>query len=165
MRIPSVRIGAALAAIALTGVAALTATPAQATTAGLRVCTFEATLDFASDLSAITSVKHVIGSGRLTHCTDGASGDFRIVGDGPANCVGQGFVLYQEIYWEDGQYSFIKLVAPSLLGIGVHAGEVLDYAYAGSHVKIASLPHTGFLLQCLTRGVHRVSFVGTETIA
>ncbi|HCT79035.1 MAG TPA: hypothetical protein DGT23_21230 [Micromonosporaceae bacterium] len=164
------RIGSAFAALCLAGVAGLTiASPAQAASgSNPRGCTFEATLDFAPNLSLSTSTKHVIGSGRLTHCADlngtpNLGGDFRIVGDGPANCMGQRFTLYQEIYWNDGGYSIIELTAPSLLGIGIHSGVVLDHAFAGSHVDVVSVPNPGFLLQCLSLGgVHRVSFAGTE---
>jgi hypothetical protein len=155
----ALRIGSALASACLAAAATLAvAAPAHAETVG---CALQSTVDFAPNLSMTTSVKHVIGSGTLTGCAGGVDATFRLNGDGPANCLGHSFKLYLDIFWANGDYSFVELSGAALLQIGVHVGEVLDYAYKGSNVGIVSVPDVGFLLNCLRPGgVHTVNFVG-----
>jgi hypothetical protein len=155
------RIGSSLAALGLAAVATLgLATPARAESATLG-CVIQSTVDYAPNLSSTTSTKHVIGTGTLTNCTGGVDATFRLNGDGPANCFGHSFMLYLDIFWANGEYSFAELYAPALLQIGVYAGKVLDYAHKDSKVGIAAVPGGPFLLNCLRPGgVHVVSSVG-----
>ncbi len=158
------KLASAIAAVSLALAGALVpAASASAAGSPPLSCAYEVTLDYAPYLSAITSDKHVIGSGKLKNCTGGLSATFRIVGDGPGSCFGQQFTLYQEIYWSNGEYSLIELSSAVVLGIGVFTGQVIDYAYTGAHVDVTSLAGLGFLLSCLAPGgVHQVKFTGTE---
>jgi hypothetical protein len=171
MRIAQVFTTAAVLLAAVTVGATGPASAAMAAVPQPAACTYEVVLDFAPYLSTVTTSRHVIGSGKLSGCAGlpNAFGDeatFRVVGDGPANCLGQKFHLYQEIYWDNGEYSLVELKTVGLLGIGLHAGSVIDYGYTGSKTQITSLPQAGFLGSCLAQGgVHQLRFSGVQFFA